>query len=44
MGRDRGGDDNSWQTTGVWDGSREQARLTAAIMADQAERLENEDD
>lgn len=43
MSRDRGGDDNAWATTGKWEGSTEQARLTRAILADQAERLENED-
>jgi hypothetical protein len=44
MGRDRGGDPYSWATTGVWEGSPEQSKITAAIMADQAERLENENE
>ena len=34
MGRDRGGDDNAWATTGIWEGSTEQARLTRAVLAD----------
>jgi len=43
MSRDRGGDDQGWATTGIWEGSTEQARLTRAILADQEARLEDED-
>jgi len=43
MGRDRGGNDRSWQTTGVWEGSIEQTRLTQAVLAEMYDK-EDEDD
>jgi hypothetical protein len=42
MSRDRGGDDRSWQTTGRWEGSLEQTRVTQAILAQQYDETEED--